>query len=363
MSNGYQQQQRPQGQSRERQQGDPEFNRLMKGSVRLTGLRECVDKAATAIEEMLPDFMKGQGERCMRRALITFAKNPDLLDCPDEDYRRCVVEAAEMGFAIDGKLAYVVKYKSSFQLQLDYKAVVAVMKRCRTIKDIQADIICANDTFRHGRNGGVNILEHTFVLGQKRGDVIGAYARVWLPDGSWNYALMDRQELDAIQARAPSKKGPWSTDVNEMRKKTVIHRVSKMYRDDPGLMRMLEITDYEDDHVDNAPAPPRTIADLSAAFAGQAQIPAAEQPFDPPLTPAEPYADTPEPITVAERWAEIEGTFDACLNASQVSDWAKKCREENPEEGDLADIQRLAEKANQRLMSAAIGKKTKSLLP
>lgn len=243
------------------QRADDDFSRLMSKNVRIGNLYRTLSAADHNIEAMLPDFMKGQADRLIRRALITFSKNPDLDGITDEAFRRCVIEAAEMGFAIDGRLCYVVKYKSTYQLQLDYKAVVAVAKRNRTIKDIDADVVCANDSFRHGKFGGESVLEHTFDLAAERGDVVGAYCRVFLPDGSWNYEVMTRTQLDAVQKRAPAQNGPWKTDPDEMRKKTVIRRKLKLYQDDPGLMRMLEITAWEEEPNDDEPRP-QTVADL-----------------------------------------------------------------------------------------------------
>jgi phage RecT family recombinase len=243
----------------------------MSKNARIGGLYKTRSAGNDNIEAMLPDFMKGQADRLIRRACITFSKNPDLENITDEHFRRCVIEAAEMGFAIDGRLCYVVKYKAAYQLQLDYKAVVAVAKRMRTIKDIDADVVREGDHFRHGKYGGQSVLEHTFDISKPRGDVTGAYCRVFLPDGSWNYEVMTRDQLDAIQRRAPAQNGPWKTDPDEMRKKSVIRRKLKMYQDDPGLMRMLEITAWEDE-ADTAPPSAATVSELTAQLKSRGAV-------------------------------------------------------------------------------------------
>ena len=53
-------------------------------------------------------------------------------------------------------------------------------------------------------------------------DELGCFAKAVLPDGLARYEYLDRADLDRIQARAPSKKGPWSTDPDEMRKVLVV---------------------------------------------------------------------------------------------------------------------------------------------
>lgn len=259
------------------------LNRPVSERARAIGV--ALESRIGTIEEMLPDFMKGQGERLAKRAQLTFAKNPDLEGCPPDVFIRCVLEAAEFGFAIDGKLAYVVKYKSAYQMQLDYKAIVAVAKRMKTIKDIYADVVYENDSFRAYRKDGESFLHHERPLGDPRGDkAIGAYAVIKLMDGEWRYELMDITELNKVQAAAPAKNGPWATWTDEQRKKTVVRRSLKMYADDPGVIRLLEIT--EDTDFDEEPTPPKTIASVAAKLAA------------PPARQSEqPVAPTREEIT------------------------------------------------------------------
>jgi recombinational DNA repair protein RecT len=57
---------------------------------------------------------------------------------------------------------------------------------------------------------------------------------------------MDILELNRIRQKSKAKdSGPWVTDTNEMRKKTVLKRALKLYCDDPGLTRALEFDDVE----------------------------------------------------------------------------------------------------------------------
>lgn len=199
-----------------------------------------------SIETVLPRKMRGDAERLIKRALLYFASSPDLWDCPIPDFVRCVIRAAEWGLAIDGRLCYVVRYKQQYQAQPDYKGLIAVAKRIGVVKDVSADVVCENDTFSHGRRNGASHIEHTYELGEPRGEVIGAYSIFILPDGSFSYCLMDRSELDKVESVAPSKKGPWSAWKDEMRKKTVIRRHFKLYAEDPGFSELSDAIDTEE---------------------------------------------------------------------------------------------------------------------
>jgi recombination protein RecT len=214
-------------------------------SSRYRLINDALEKRIANVEEVLPDGMKGQAARLVKRAMMTFARKPELSECPPADFVRCVIEAAEIGLSIDGKLCYVVRYKNAWQMQPDYKGLIAVAKRSGQIKDCYADVVCEMDKFQHGREDGRSHISHTYALGAKRGEVIGAYAVVILPDERCRYEVMDRTELDRIQAIAPAQRGPWATHPNEMRKKTVIRRLLKLYGDDPGVIRCMELMDRE----------------------------------------------------------------------------------------------------------------------
>lgn len=231
---------------------------LANTSMRSRVLRNYFDDNVAKIEEVLPAGMKGQGRRLAKRAEMTMARKPDMVECPAADLIRIVIEAAEIGLAIDGKLCHAVPYKGKWQCQPDYKGLIAVARRSGQIKDAYARIVRENDKFEHGQDGGDCILKHSYRLTDKRGDVIGAYAIVTLPSDGWRYELIDRAELDVFQEFAPSKKGPWGGPwIDEMRKKSVIRRALKTYCDDPAFVRAMELADqeYEDD-----PPPERTRA-------------------------------------------------------------------------------------------------------
>lgn len=211
-------------------------------------LSTALDKRVERVEEVLPPQMKGQGQRLVRRAMMTFARRPELEACPPAEFIRCVIEAAECGLAIDGKLAYVVKYKTAWQLQIDYKGLKAVAVRSGQILDSWARLVHRADRFRAWESDGECHLEHEQPQGfATRGDVVGVYAIVALPPpGKWRYELMSLEDVNRIRGRssaAKAGKGPWFTDEGEMQKKTALRRALKMYCDDPAFVRAAQIDD------------------------------------------------------------------------------------------------------------------------
>ena len=114
---------------------------------------QVINKALTArvdeIERLLPDFMKNQAPRLIARAMQYFARGDlKLQKCTPASFVKCIMEAAEMGYAIDGKMAHAVartkkqkgqdgQWSEWFEAGVifDYKSVIATAKRCKAVQD------------------------------------------------------------------------------------------------------------------------------------------------------------------------------------------------------------------------------------
>jgi len=157
------------------------------------------------------------------------------------------------------------------------------------------------DDFQANRKDGQSHLFHEWQMGQPRGEPIGAYAVVRLKNGEWRYELMDLEELEKIRNRAPAKNGPWATDTNEMRRKTIVRRTLKMYADDPAVQRILEITDEDTDPESEVTYEPRQKVRPSKL---NQQVPG----LDPgeAMTPDGQIVDAPDPLS------RVRKEFDAC---------------------------------------------------
>jgi recombination protein RecT len=237
-------------------------------------LQQRIDK----LEELLPPYLKGHGARLAKRAVLTMARNAKLQECTPDSFVRCVLEAAELGLAIDGRLAHAVpfnnkvkdadgveRWRMECQFIPDYKGLILAARRSGIIRDIYGDVVCQNDQFDADRQGGQDVLIHKRDLKRPRGDVYAAYAVVLRPDGTWRYELMDLDELHQVRDRSKSytrtdrdgnakPSGPWVTDPKEMYRKTVVRRVLKMYAEDGALKRALDKDDNIDVDFDAPPA-------------------------------------------------------------------------------------------------------------
>jgi recombination protein RecT len=111
------------------------------------------------------------------------------------------------------------------QLIVDYKGLVDLVKRSGQVSFIHADVICENDEFAYDRG---EVVRHKIDLRQPRGNPYGVYCRIRFKDGSEQFDVMSRDDVERIRARSKAAEdGPWKTDWNEMAKKTVFRRISK----------------------------------------------------------------------------------------------------------------------------------------
>jgi phage RecT family recombinase len=291
------------------------------------------------LRSLLPVQYQPQAERFVKRAIVHFMRKRELAGVSASSFINCVMQAGELGLAIDGRLAHAVPFKNGNALEatlmLDYKGVIVIARRAGLIKDAWARLVYqaevdAGDFELWEDDQGAHIRHKISLLpAATRGEIVGAYARVVFPSGSSRFEWMSQEQLDQVRAMSAAyqnKKGPWTTKVGdgEMRKKVVLHRALKSYQDDPMLSSLLTVEE-EDTDLDSAerlpeitkPAPERDdplmdgqpLAD--AGNGGQdAGAEAHELVYADPGDPLA-AADDPLALEAEAKTAEISAALDA----------------------------------------------------
>lgn len=167
------------------------------------------------------------------RVLMTAAlKQPLLLQCTQESIFKGIFDAAAAGLEIDGRRAHLVPFKNNrkqvYEATLipDYKGIVELMMRSGTVSYVHADVVCENDEFEFDLG---EIKKHKYDLKKERGKPYAVYCLVRMRDGTTKSDVMSKFDVEKIRRRSrASSDGPWVTDPDEMWKKTVIKRCSKM---------------------------------------------------------------------------------------------------------------------------------------
>ncbi len=141
---------------------------------------------------------------------------------------------AAIGLSLNpaAKEAYLVPRKGKICLDPSYMGLVKLATDTGSILWAQARIVREKDNFAlHGVDERPT---HEFSPFGDRGNIVGVYCVAKTHDGSYLTETMDIASVYAIRDRSEAykanpKKTPWFTDEEEMVKKTVTKRASKMW--------------------------------------------------------------------------------------------------------------------------------------
>lgn len=196
----------------------------------------------------------------------------------------------------------------------DWRFLIEKAKKAHAIKHATADIVREGDVFEVVRGLNPDLI-HKPTGGS--GSVTAAYCVYVLPDGTRDFQVMWRPELDAIRNRSnawkmylkdKTKTCPYNTDPEEMDKKTIVKRTMKLFEG-----ASIELTSMlEADHLamgfdrfGELPEPiamPKalTATTESAEPTKEASTPQTQAPQQAPMqeqaAPLEPTKTTPTPI-------------------------------------------------------------------
>ncbi len=197
-------------------------------------------------------------------AIEALMRNPMLAQCSPVSVLKFCKACAEAGtdrVGAGGMWAVPFRNKQGgYDMQAipDWRLMVEKARLAGVIKHASAEVVHERDAFEFER--GLNPrLVHKPVLADP-GPVVAAYCVYTLADGSRDFAVMTRSEVDGIRGRSKAgQSGPWVTDFAEMAKKTVIRRALKIFEGaSPELSKVFKV-DNEATGFDFDVTPPEPI--------------------------------------------------------------------------------------------------------
>jgi recombination protein RecT len=219
-------------------------------------------------------------ERFCRVLMTAIQNNPDLVvKVERRSLFNAAMKAAQDGLLPDGRDGAIVVYGSQAQWMPMIGGLRKKVRNSGEIATWDAQIVHKNDKFQF-RLGDDPFIQHEPILDSDPGPVIAAYSIAVLKTGEKSREVMSIAAIEKVRTRSKaSKNGPWVTDYEEMCRKTVARRHSKvlpMSTDlDDLLRRDDDLYDFEAARADNAAGAPQTLAGKLDVLAA---LPATEAP-------------------------------------------------------------------------------------
>lgn len=196
-----------------------------------------------AIAKMQGEFAKGlpghiTPERFVRTAqtAISMTRNIEKVQNLQSLMAACAKAAAD-GLILDGReAALVIDFKGEVQYRPMMRGLLKLAHQSGEIKSIVVERVFDNDEFDYVPTDYNQPITHVVNLKQERGNCYAVYAIAVMKDGGMTYEVMTMDEVRRIRDRSDGwkafkagkiKSTPWSTDEEEMSRKTVFRRLSK----------------------------------------------------------------------------------------------------------------------------------------
>lgn len=204
-------------------------------------IKDWIKVMEPAIKKALPSVITP--ERFTRMALTAISVNPKLAECTPQSFMGALMSAAQLGLEPNTPLgqAYLIPYNNSkkiddkwvktmeVQFQIGYKGLIELAYRSGEFANIYAKEVYETDDFDY-EFGLEPILKHKPASGN-RGEVIAYYAVFKLTNGGFGFEVMYKEDIEkhaeTFSKSYDNKKTPWTTNFDEMAKKTVLKKVLK----------------------------------------------------------------------------------------------------------------------------------------
>jgi recombination protein RecT len=190
---------------------------------------------------MMPEIKKAlpntiTPERFTRIVLSAISNNKQLQQCTPNSFLAGMMNAAQLGLQPNTPTgeAYLIPYRNKgtleCQFQIGYRGLVSLAYRSGQVKTVYAEAVRENDEFEYELGLEPKLIHKP--AKKDRGEITYFYAVFKLVNGGEGFSVMSKDDMDKHMRKfskaAQSGFSPWTTNYEEMGKKTVIKRVLKL---------------------------------------------------------------------------------------------------------------------------------------
>lgn len=253
-------------------------------------LRDQIAKMGGEFAKALPQNVTVDKFVRTAQTAIAMTRNIEKVSNPQSLLSACV-KAATDGLILDGReAALVIDYQGNVQYRPMVQGLVELAYRSGAVKLITTRVVHENDHFEFVLGDEEKII-HRIDVRAPRGKAIAVYCIIQLVTGGVIREVMTVDQINVIRDRSDGwrafaagkiKSTPWSTDWDEMARKTVFRRAQKLLPRSPELERFhCAVERVDEDYslaAEDAPAPAPVKARGAASAILRDVTPAQPQP-------------------------------------------------------------------------------------
>jgi len=193
-------------------------------------------KVASVVTDEFKQLVENQGysvpdgynvANALQGAVLTIGNDRNLATADLDSIKKTLFDMVVQGLSVSKTQAYFIKYGNQLQMQRSYFGTQAVLKRLPEIKDIKAHVVHSGDKFEIGyEDGELVVKDHETSFENLDNEIIGVYAVITKDDGTKEYEVMTKKQIDASWSQAKTK-NVQNKFPEEMAKRTVINRAAK----------------------------------------------------------------------------------------------------------------------------------------
>lgn len=180
------------------------------------------------------DGSKQKAERWQTLLLVAVARNPKLAECDAGSLVLSTIEAAQLDLEFGAKKhGYLIPYKDKAgvmqcSFRPGYLGLAHAARRSGAVKEVRAEVVYEKDQFEYELGPKKAINFHRPATGD-RGKLACVYAVAIFPDGTYDFEVLSTVQIESAKKRSAttSTDTPWTTDYDEMAKKTAIRKLCK----------------------------------------------------------------------------------------------------------------------------------------
>lgn len=195
---------------------------------KLGNLKGLLEAAKGRIHSVLPSHMSA--ERMIKIALVAATKNPRLLQCTPQSLLTALMNASELGLEPFTGLnqAWIIPYGNEATFMPSARGLCDLARRSGEITSIYSYCVYDRDIFECELGLNPTLKHVPRFDGKPRGNLLLVYAVAKFKDGTSQYEVMTKHDLDKVRACSKNgNSGPWSLWTEEMNRKSCLKKLSK----------------------------------------------------------------------------------------------------------------------------------------